>query len=140
MPVRGGTLAAYRLVPDGNDRPTVLAIHGIVSNSRVWLAVARALGERASLVAVDLRGRGASSQLPPPYGVDVHVADCLAALDQLGLERAVVAGHSLGAYITAILAAEHPDRVQEAVLVDGGLPVPGTEAVAFNCVTPSAVG
>jgi pimeloyl-ACP methyl ester carboxylesterase len=48
-------------------------------------------------------------------------------LDHFGLQRAVIAGHSLGAYIAARLAALHPERVRSLVLVDGGLTIPGSE-------------
>ena len=105
----------------------MLAIHGITSTSRTWLATARALGDRAALIAVDLRGRGRSSRLPPPFGLDAHVRDMLAVLDHFGLERAVVTGHSLGAYVAARLATTHPDRVAQLVLVDGGLTIPESE-------------
>jgi pimeloyl-ACP methyl ester carboxylesterase len=125
--VPGGSLASYRLGARRPDAPLVLAIHGITSTSRTWLAIARTLGDRAALVAVDLRGRGRSSELPGPCGLDVHVRDMIAVLDALGLERVVVAGHSLGAYIAARLARRHPDRVHSLILVDGGLTIPGTE-------------
>ena len=129
VPVPGGTLAAFAPASAASRAPTVLAIHGITANRRAWLAVARALGSRASLVAVDLRGRGASRALPPPYGISYHAADMLAVLDALDLEQTVVVGHSLGAYIAAALAVEHPERVRGLVLVDGGLKVPGSEGV-----------
>lgn len=125
--VAGGRLATYRLGDAGGDAPPVLAIHGITSTSRTWLATARALGHRAALIAVDLRGRGHSSELPPPFGLDAHVRDMVAVLDHLGLDRAVVTGHSLGAYIAARLATTHPQRVQQLVLVDGGLTIPESE-------------
>jgi pimeloyl-ACP methyl ester carboxylesterase len=105
----------------------VVAVHGITSSSRSWVAVARELDGRATLVAVDLRGRGASNGLPGPYGLAAHEQDVLAVLDGLELERAVLAGHSLGAYVVARVAAEHPERLSAAVLVDGGLRIPGTE-------------
>jgi pimeloyl-ACP methyl ester carboxylesterase len=127
--VAGGRLATFRLGARRPDAPLVLAIHGITSTSRTWLAVARALGERAALIAVDLRGRGRSSELPPPFGLDAHVADMLAVLDHFGLERAVVTGHSLGAYIAARLAVRDPDRVARLVLVDGGLTIPESRDV-----------
>jgi lipase len=125
VPVEDGKLAAWRLgdAPDG--APTVVAIHGITSTSRAWLAIARALGDRAALIALDLRGRGASSPVGPPFGIGVHAGDVLALLDHLGLQRPVVAGHSLGAYIACRLAVLRPDRVASLVLVDGGLPIPG---------------
>ncbi len=128
VPVAGGALAAYRLGADP-PAPAVLAIHGITSSSRTWLATARSLGDRAALVAVDLRGRGRSSELPPPFGLDAHVRDMLAVLDHFELQRPVVAGHSLGAYIAARLAVEHPDRVGSLVLVDGGLTIPQSQGV-----------
>jgi pimeloyl-ACP methyl ester carboxylesterase len=121
--VDGGPLATYRLGAARADAPAVLAIHGITSTSRTWLATARALNDRVALIAVDLRGRGASSALPPPVGLDAHARDMLAVLDAAGLQRAVVVGHSLGAYIAARLAVRHPERVAALVLVDGGLTI-----------------
>src|SRR5437764_706471 len=117
VPVAGGELATYRLGEAGQPTPPVLAIHGITSSSRAWLAIARALSNGVTLQAVDLRGRGRSSDLPPPYGIDAHVRDMLGVLDHAGTERAVVAGHSLGAYIAARLAVQHPERVSAVVLV-----------------------
>jgi len=129
VPVAGGKLATFRLGTTDPQAPLVLAIHGITSSSRTWLATARALGDRAALVAVDLRGRSRSCDLPPPYGLDAHVRDMLAVLDHYELEGPVVAGHSLGAYIAARLAVEHPDRVGRLVLVDGGLVIPESQGV-----------
>ena len=127
--VRGGSLAAFRLSQAGEHAPTAVAVHGITSTNRSWSVVARQLEERANLVAVDLRGRGASNSLPAPFGLKAHADDVLAVLDGLGLERAVLVGHSLGAYIVARAAAEHPERISAVVLVDGGLRIPGTESV-----------
>ena len=51
VPVPGGSLATYRLGASRPDAPLALALHGITSTSRTWLATARALGDRAALVA-----------------------------------------------------------------------------------------
>ena len=124
--VPGGRLACFRFGAP-SVQPFVIAVHGITSNSRAWLPVARCLGHHAALIAVDLRGRGRSSDLPGPYGIDAHVRDLLAVIDALDLDRAVLAGHSLGAYVVAQLAVSHPDRARAVVMVDGGLPIPGME-------------
>ncbi|HJS95906.1 MAG TPA: alpha/beta fold hydrolase [Solirubrobacteraceae bacterium] len=129
IPVGGGKLGLFRLDDGPGTAEPVVAVHGITANSRAWLPVARALEGRAALLAVDLRGRGASSALPPPYGMEAYARDLLAVLDACGLERAVLVGHSLGAYAVARLAADRPDRVRAAVLVDGGLTSPGLEEV-----------
>ncbi|HVR10475.1 MAG TPA: alpha/beta hydrolase [Thermoanaerobaculia bacterium] len=125
--------------PDRADA-VVLAMHGIASNLMAWRAVARetARGGQVAILAPDLRGRGESSGLPAPYGLGAHVADMLAVMDHLGVRRAVLAGHSMGAYLAARIAAEHPERVASLVLVDGGLPVgelSAETAAAANALT-----
>jgi pimeloyl-ACP methyl ester carboxylesterase len=137
--VRGGTLATFRFGGDADAEP-VLAIHGITANSHEWPPVAQALEERAALLAPDLRGRGASSHLPGPYGMEAYADDMLAVLDHCGIERAVLVGHSLGAYAVARFAADHPERVRAAVLVDGGLTLPGIEGVDPQVVLNALLG
>lgn len=129
VPVEGGRLATFRLGSVAPEAPVALAIHGITSSSRSWLAIGKALDDRAALIAVDLRGRSRSNQLPGPFGIDAHVRDMVAVLDHFGIAGTVVAGHSLGAYIAAALAVRHPDRVRGLVLVDGGLTIPDSEGV-----------
>ncbi len=129
VPVAGGDLATFRLGSSSPGAPLALAIHGITSSSRAWLATADALGDSAALVAVDLRGRACSSGLPGPFGIAAHVRDMVAVLDHFALQPAVVVGHSLGAYIAAGLAIAHPDRVRSLVLVDGGLTIPESVGV-----------
>jgi lipase len=125
-PVAGGMIAfAEARAPEGRADSVVLAIHGVAGNLMVWGSVARAMGtdSGARIVAPDLRGRAQSVSLPGPYGIEAHVEDMLALLDHLRLDRVVLAGHSMGAYVAARLAAEHPDRAAALVLADGGVPV-----------------
>jgi pimeloyl-ACP methyl ester carboxylesterase len=127
IPVAGGTLMVARAGrPVEEADGVVLAVHGISASHLAWASVARELAATtgACLLAPDLRGRGRSAGIPGPYGMTAHVADLLAVLDFFGVESAVVAGHSMGAYVAARLAAEHPERVSSLVLVDGGLPIP----------------
>jgi pimeloyl-ACP methyl ester carboxylesterase len=140
VPVSGGVLAAYELRSAPDDATLVIAVHGITGNSHYWLGVARELGDGVRLVAPDLRGRGESRDLPGPFGQAAHAADLLALLDHLGAARAMFVGHSLGAYIVAGLAVEHPERVAGAVLVDGGLPIPGSENAAPQAFLDAFLG
>lgn len=124
--VPGGALCVAQAgPPPGEADAVVLAVHGITSSHVAFRATARELGvlPGVCLLAPDLRGRGRST-LPGPYGFARHVSDLVAALDDAGVERVVLAGHSMGAYAVARLAADHPDRVAALVLVDGGLLIP----------------
>ena len=122
--VDGGELAGGQWHADAGGMPLV-GIHGITANHVSWAMVAAALpGVR--LIAPDLRGRGGSGGLPGPYAMAGHADDVARMLDGLGVERAVVAGHSMGAFVAVWMAERHPDRVERLVLIDGGLPVPRT--------------
>ncbi len=137
-PVDGGELAGGVWNPDAAGTP-LLAIHGITASHRAWLLAAEALpGTR--IVAPDLRGRGRSSGLPGPYGLIQHADDLARVLDAFGVDRAVVAGHSMGAFVAVRLAGRHPDRVERLVLVDGGLPIPPPEGVAPEDVPAALLG
>jgi pimeloyl-ACP methyl ester carboxylesterase len=127
VPVAGGELHVARSGPPAPEAAAVvLAIHGVASSHAVWGDIARALsGTSTCLLAPDLRGRGLSVGLPGPYGMSVHAADLLAVLDRAGAERAVLVGHSLGAYMATVFATRHPERVSAVVLLDGGLAIPG---------------
>jgi pimeloyl-ACP methyl ester carboxylesterase len=140
VPVAGGTLATFRLGQGPDGAAPVVAVHGITANSHCWLAVASALDGRAELIAVDLRGRAASSALPPPYGVEAYTRDLLAVLDHFGIERAVLAGHSLGGYAVARFATDHSDRVSAVLLVDGGLSAPVPDGVDPQAITAAVLG
>lgn len=122
IPVRGGELAGGLWSPaETTARPPVLAIHGITASHVSWPLVAEQLGSQ--VVAMDLRGRGGSNTLPGPFDLRSHARDMQDVLDHLGLERVVVAGHSMGAFVAVRLAELDPARVASLVLIDGGLPI-----------------
>jgi len=121
-PCPGGELAVARW---GKGRASVLAAHGITASSLSWRAVARHLeATSTTLWATDLRGRGASASVGGPFGLARHAHDLLAVADHLALDRVVLAGHSLGAFVAVLAAAARPGVVDRVVLVDGGLPLP----------------
>jgi pimeloyl-ACP methyl ester carboxylesterase len=125
VPVRGGDLAVLRWRADAADAPVVILVHGITGNGLVWARVASALAGEHTVLAPDLRGRAASADLPGPYGLAGHAEDVGALFDAAGVRRAVLAGHSMGAFVVALAAAGGArGRVRGLVLVDGGLPFP----------------
>lgn len=132
-----GTLRVLRW---GRGDQAALAVHGITASATAWQPVARALPATWSLFAVDLRGRGHSAGLPGPYGFDQHVTDLVTATGQLGLDRPVLAGHSLGGYVALLAATRHPDRFGGLLLVDGGLPRPVPDGTDLDAVLNASLG
>lgn len=137
VPVRGGDLTVGVWGPD--DGPTILAIHGITASHASWALVAE-LAPHLRIIAPDLRGRGRSNSLPGPWGMATHADDMAAVLDHLAVDRCVVVGHSMGAFVSATLAKLHPTRVSELVLIDGGLPIPIPEGIAPEDLPQALIG
>lgn len=98
----------------------ILCIHGISANCRCWDLLAHALSPAYRIMAMDLRGRGRSAKPDSGYCLESHVQDIRCLLDDLKIDRIVIMGHSLGAFIGLAFAAEHPERVEKLILVDGG--------------------
>ncbi len=98
----------------GPGRP-LLALHGHFSDGRTFAGVAP--GRR--LIALDQRGHG-DSDPAADYSRAGYVADAVAVLDHLGLDRVAVLGHSLGGVNAYQLAAWHPARVTALVVEDIG--------------------
>ncbi|GAA1736006.1 hypothetical protein GCM10009809_33980 [Isoptericola hypogeus] len=110
--------------------PAVLLLHAGVADRRMWDAVAPPLAHAFRVIRPDLRGFGASP-LPGPGSAEAYTnADDLAALlDDVGVPDAVVVGCSYGGRVALELAARHPARVRELVLLCPAAPgVPDTAA------------
>ncbi|WP_241002761.1 alpha/beta hydrolase [Streptomyces sp. CB01881] len=140
IPVPGGDLAVLRWPATVPGAPTVVAVHGITANGLAWFEVARRLAGRATLLAPDLRGRGASRAVSGPYGLARHADDVAALITELGLGPTVVVGHSMGAWITALTAVRHPGLVSRVVLVDGAVSFPLPEGVREEDALAAVLG
>lgn len=111
------TLHVHSHGPDGGA--PVLALHGVTGHGRRWQVLSAAL-PHLRLIGVDLRGHG-RSPWTPPWNLEQHVADVLATMDALGLDRVPVLGHSFGGAIAVHLTRTAPERVERLVLLDPAL-------------------
>ncbi|MBL8780916.1 MAG: alpha/beta hydrolase [Alphaproteobacteria bacterium] len=110
----------------------VICLHGLTRNSADFEAVApriAALGRR--VLAFDVRGRGLSDRDPMPqrYVPPVYAADVVHAMNELGVDRAVFVGTSMGGLITMLVAMMAQARVAAVVLNDIG-PVVNTSGIS----------
>lgn len=103
-----------------NEGPTVLLMPTwSISHSRHWKAQIPYLARHFRVVTFDGRGNGCSDRPTDAsaYADTEYIADAVAVLDATDTERAVVAGVSMGAHWTALVAGLHPERVAGAVLI-----------------------
>jgi lipase len=107
----------------------VVCLHGVTQHGGVFEEVGRRLAAAGHpVLAVDLRGHGASGR-EPPWSTGTHAADVLETLDAAGIETATWVGHSFGGRIAAALAANASERTRRLILLDPGLEVPPQRAL-----------
>lgn len=97
----------------------VVLLHGLRGFSGTWRDVASALSGQFRLIALDQRGRGESDwDLAANYYTDAYLADLEAIVDELGLRRFALVGHSMGGTTSYVYADRHPERVGLLVIED----------------------
>ena len=91
--------------------PALFLIHGIGARRTTFVGLVEALKDRFTCISYDLRGHGESPVPEGRFGLD-HLVDDLEALRaRLGIDKAHIAGHSLGGMIGPAYARRHPERV-----------------------------
>jgi pimeloyl-ACP methyl ester carboxylesterase len=111
------------------DAPTVVLVHGGAAHARWWSAIAPALTPAHRVVALDLSGHGDSGRRER-YRVDLWAEEILAAgASAGGRGRPIVVGHSMGGFMTIVVAANHGDEVEGAIVMDAPVSRPDPESV-----------
>jgi pimeloyl-ACP methyl ester carboxylesterase len=112
----------YRDYAGPSDKPPVLCLHGLTRNSRDFAPLAETLAGDWRVIVPEMRGRGnseyakdTSTYTPPTYIKDVE-----ALLAELGIEKFIAIGTSMGGLMTMLMAAKDASRIVAAVLNDIG--------------------
>ena len=103
----------------GTEGPLLVYVHGLLLDSDLNRGIATALAERGNqVVLLDLLGHGRSERptYATDYRIDSYADQVFALLDELGAERAVLGGISLGANVSLFAASQHPERVTGLIL------------------------
>jgi len=108
--------------PEGYDGPPVLCLHGLTRNSRDFADLAEHLAGSRRVIVPEMRGRGNSDYAPDSstYNPKQYVADVEQLLAELGIERFISVGTSMGGLMTMLLAASKPGRIVATVINDIG--------------------
>ncbi len=127
MFLQAGDLCTHVQVEGPPGAPALLLLHSLGTTLHLWDAQAAVLARSFRVIRADMRGHGLSAVTPGPYRIEGLADDALAVLDALGVERAHVAGISIGGLIAQSIAARAPERVLSLALCDTALVIP-TEA------------
>jgi pimeloyl-ACP methyl ester carboxylesterase len=111
-----GHRTAY--IRHGNGPPVVL-LHGYAGAIWNWEHQIETLGRRFTLLIPDLIGQGLSDKPRLTYTPTLYVEWLRGFLDAVGVGRAAIIGHSMGAGLALSLALTHPDRVDRLILISG---------------------
>jgi pimeloyl-ACP methyl ester carboxylesterase len=103
-------------VSGANPEDTLVLLHGFPHTHWLWKPQVPELSKRRRVVTYDLRGFGASGGGDGHLMMDFFVDDLLALLDHLGLEKAVIAGLSMGGYVALRAIELHPERFRALIL------------------------
>jgi 3-oxoadipate enol-lactonase len=116
--VRAGDLdVTYRF--DGpRDAPVVMLMHGVLTDHRMWDALADRLAGRYAVLRHDIRGHGGTTATAAPYTMAQLAGDAVALLDALCIKRAHFIGSSLGGMVGQQMGAHHPDRLLSLTLAN----------------------
>lgn len=116
--VRLSTGVTVPYLEQGNaDGVPVVLLHGYTDSTLSYEPVLPLLPEELHAFAYTQRGHAGADQPAAGYRLDDYVADVAAFLDAMGLEAAVIVGHSGGSYIAQRFAIDHPERTLGVVLI-----------------------
>ena len=114
----------------GSGEDVVVLLHGWPQHWWMWRKVLGALTPQHRVLMPDNRGFGWSETPRKGCHPDAFAEDAIALLDELGIERAKLAGHDWGGFAAFIAAADHPDRVERAAAINVVAPWTAPNSVA----------
>ena len=97
---------------------TILFLHGFPFNKNMWRQQLLASADNVTAIAVDIRGHGNSTSGHSFFSIDVFAKDLVLFIEQLGLEKVVLCGISMGGYIALRLYELIPTRISGMILCD----------------------
>ena len=142
-----GNRLAYQ---DEGQGEAILLLHGMAGSSQTWRSVIRPLSRKYRVIAPDLLGHGMSAKPRSDYSLGAFAVLLRDLLDELGVARATIVGHSLGGGVAMQFVYQHPDYCERLVLIGSGglgpdvgwtlrlLSAPGAELI-MPIIAPSPV-
>lgn len=105
---------------DEGSGEVLLLLHGMAGSSQTWRSVIKPLSRRFRVIAPDLPGHGESTKQRSDYSLGAFAVLLRDLLDELGVTRATIIGHSLGGGVAMQFLYQHPDYAQRLILIGSG--------------------
>jgi len=102
----------------GGDKPPLILLHGATDNGLCWTATAEVLGEKYDVIMPDAQGHGLSDRLNKNFSFQSHADQVVGLAEQIGLEKPVLMGHSMGAGTAVNVAVGYPELPRAIILED----------------------
>lgn len=115
VPVDGVRINYYRT---GGEKPPIIMLHGFSDNALSWNQVPVFLETEFDVVLVDARGHGSSGLAEDGASPERQAIDVLSLIRELNLKQPILIGHSTGAHVAALVAAQTPQAIRAVVLSD----------------------
>lgn len=109
-----------RCLEAGEGAEAVILLHGTGGHLEAYMRNILPLAERYRVLAIDMVGHGYSDKPDHDYEIAHYVRHLVDFMDAVGLERAHISGESLGGWVAARFAMDHPDRLAKLVLNTAG--------------------
>ncbi|MBN8538102.1 MAG: alpha/beta hydrolase [Deltaproteobacteria bacterium] len=107
----------YRLTGK-EDSPKIVFLHGLMGFLNNWGRITKDLNSKYHCLVFDQRGHGKSFKPDSGYQPENYASDLLQILDELGWEKIILVGHSMGGRNALCFANRHPERIEKLVIVD----------------------
>ncbi len=123
-------------VRDGGPGEAVILLHGWPQTWASWIEVMPLLSADYDVIAVDLRGAGASDKPEGGHDKATMAADIRALMDELGVTSANIVGHDIGGMTAFAFASQFPEVTDTVTIID--VPLPGTPIFDAISIDPRA--
>ncbi|WP_233833702.1 alpha/beta fold hydrolase [Paraburkholderia sp. ZP32-5] len=114
--VRDGTRIGYNLYGRKENAVRVVLVHSLAMDRRFWTPVVERLMPRASVLAIDARGHGASDKPAGPYTVSLFARDVYDVMHALDFRHALIAGASMGGCVALEFAATYAEAIAAGLI------------------------
>jgi len=118
MKIKANGITINYEVDGPDDAPWLILSNSLATNFHMWDPQAEALSKSLRVLRYDQRGHGSTDAPAGPYTFELLIADAVALMDALGIQRAHFGGLSMGGATALGFAQKHPDRLDKVIVCD----------------------